>query len=330
MPVSAAELNRDWAAAVEAEFHARRRRLPGIKPALRRTRGRVAIVTDSACCLPSDRSGGLSVLPVVGAHIRVVPIPVMIDHPRHAAQMYAEASDELERDVALAVAQGTPVRTSRPTPGRLAQTYRSLQDQGFGSIVSIHISGKLSGTADAARLAAGQVDIDVTVIDSQQAGMALGETVLEAAMTARLGGSAQETAQRAQDWAAGCESLFAVPSLEQLRRGGRVNRVASIVGTMMGVKPVLGLQGGEVVLVERPRNMARAVDRLADLAAQVRPSETPSRLSVLCFGNPEQGVQLAQRIQPHSQRPVPVLGLPPGLAAHLGLGAIAVASAPGE
>lgn len=78
MPESAAELNRDWAAAVESEFHARRRRLPGIKPALRRTRGRVAIVTDSACCLPSDRSGGLSVLPVVGAHIRVVPIPVML------------------------------------------------------------------------------------------------------------------------------------------------------------------------------------------------------------------------------------------------------------
>lgn len=324
------ELTRQWAQAVESELLARRRRLSGLKPNLRRARGRIAVVTDSASSLPVDRSRSTAAVGTLGAHITVVPIPVMIDHPHPAAQMYPEASEELERDLALAVAQGIPVRTSRPSPGRFADAYRDLQRQGFAGIVSIHLSSKLSGTVDAARLAAGQVDIAVQVIDSHQAGLALGETVIEAAMAARLGAGMAETVQRAQQVAQGCRSFFVVPNLEQLRRGGRINRMASLLGTMMGVKPVLGLDGGEVVLLERPRSLSRAVDRLCELAQAEAAGHEHPRMGVLCFGNPDQATSLAERIQPYSATPVPVLPLPPGLGAHLGLGALAVSVAPGS
>lgn len=312
-----------WGAAAEADLHARRRSMSGLKPNLRRIRGRVAVVTDSASALPLNPAGAPA-LGVLGEHITVVPIPVMIDYPNNSAQMYSEASAELERDLQLAVAQGIGVRTSRPSPGRFAETYQQLQGRGFSSVVSIHISEKLSGTADAARLAAESADIPVAVVDSQQAGLAQGAAVIEAALTARLGGSLWDSAETAERTATGAQSLFVVPSLEQLRRGGRINRLSSLVGSMMGVRPVLGLRAGEVVLLERPRSLPRAIDRLTDLAQEYAAERTAPRLGVHFLGNPDQGLSLAEQLAEHSSAPVPVVELPPALAAHLGLGALAV------
>lgn len=326
---SAADRVAQWAAAAEADLLGRRREAQGIGPNLRRTRGRVAVVTDSASALPLN-ADGTPALGVLGEHLSVVPIPVMIDYPHRAAQMYPEASAELDRDLPLAVAQGIGVRTSRPSPGRLSETYRSLQERGFAGIVSVHLSAKLSGTADAARLAAEEVAIPVAVIDSRQAGLALGEAVIEAGITARLGGSLRETARTAQQTSAAADSLFVVPSLEQLRRGGRINRLSSIVGSLMGVKPLLGLRGGEVVLLERPRSLARAVERLRAAALDSAAGNPQARLGVHCFGNPEQGAALADEIAEHSAAPVPVVELPPALAAHLGLGVLAVSITPGR
>lgn len=285
------------------------------------------MVTDSASALPLTADGAPA-LGILGEQLSVVPIPVMIDYPNRSAQMYPEASEELDRDLPLAVAQGIGVRTSRPSPGRLSETYRQLQHRGFAGIVSVHLSSKLSGTVDAARLAAEEVSIPAAVVDSQQAGLALGEAVIEAVITARMGGSLRETAQAAEDTAAAADSLFVVPSLEQLRRGGRINRLSSILGSLMGVKPLLGLRSGEVVLLERPRSLARAVERLRATALESAAAHPHPRLGVHCFGNPDQGAALADALAEHSAGPVPVLELPPALAAHLGLGALAVSVTP--
>lgn len=323
-----------WAQAAEAELYTRRSAHPGLKPNLRRSRGRIAVVTDAASALPLSPGTRRPALGVLGAQIEMVPIPVMIDQHRadpHRgdAQIYPQDSAELSRDLPLALAQGLPVRTSRPSPGLLAETYRRLQAAGFAGVVSVHLSGKLSGTVDAATLAAEQVQIPVVVVDSGQAGLALGQSVIEAAITARLGGGLQQTVEAAQAVAAHACTLFAVPSLEQLRRGGRINRLASIFGTLMRVKPLLGLRGGEIVLIERPHSMARAAQRLQEIAIEEATAMSDgARIGVHCVGNPGQGIALAADLQGHSVQPVPVVDLPPGLAAHLGLGALGVSITP--
>lgn len=322
-PPSPAERIAQWAAAAEADLLSRRRRMQGIRPNLRRTRGRIAVLTDSASALPLTPEGTPD-LGVLGEQLTVVPIPVMIDYPHNAAQIYPEASAELDRDLPLAMAQGIGVRTSRPSPGRLSETFRRLQSQGFAGIVAIHLSAKLSGTVDAARLAAEDVQIPVSVVDSEQAGLGQGEAVIEAAITARLGGTLREVVETAEGSAAAADSLFVVPSLEQLRRGGRINRLSSLVGSLMGVKPLLGLRSGEVVLLERPRSLPRAVERLRDSAVQSAAAYPEARLGVHCFGNPEAGAALADELAVHSAAPVPVIELPPALAAHMGLGALAI------
>lgn len=312
-----------WIQALDEELHARRAALPGRKPNLRRARGRIAVVTDAACALPVDPATGRLQLGILGEHIEVVPIPVMIETgPR--SEIYPEASPELVRDLPLALAQGLPVRTSRPSPGRIGETYRRLHGEGFAGVVSVHLSDKLSGTCDAARLAAGQAPLPVTVIDSQQAGLALGQAVIQAALTARLGGNREEVAAAVQAAAASAYSVFAVPSLEQLRRGGRINPLTSLFGTMMRVRPVLQLRGGEIQLLERAHSMPRASARMAAVAAERAGDAERALIGVHCCGNPEEAAELAQELQPYSAQPVPVVELPPGLAAHLGLGALGI------
>lgn len=277
------------------------------------------MVTDSSCSLPLEQLGQLAM------NIRSIPIPVMIGD-----QIYPESSHELDRDLPLAIAQGTSVQTSRPSPGRFAQAYRELQHEGYAGIVSVHLSAELSGTVDAAQLASSEVDIPVTVVDSRQSGLSLGHAVLDAAMAAQLGQSQAQVAQLAEETASASESLFVLSSLEQLRRGGRINALAGIIGSLLWVKPLLGVRDGQVQLVERPRTMSRAVDRLtARVQEHARQVEEP-RIVVHGFGNPQQANELADTLTEHSSLPVPVIDLPPALAAHLGLGVLAVCISPGK
>lgn len=285
----------------------------------RRRRGRVAVVTDSSCALPVGRMGPLD------DGLVCVQIPVMIGE-----QIYPEsaASQELTRDLQLAVAQGTAVRTSRPSPGRLAEVYRELETQGWGGIVSVHLSAELSGTVDAARLAAQEVDLPVSVVDSRQTGAALGHAVFDAVLAAQFGGDRELVAETARSTALGSESLFVVPSLEQLRRGGRVNTLASMLGTLLWVKPILEIREGQVALLERPRTLGRAVERMSELVRErTGPLRSP-RVAVHCFGETGPALELAEELSQLAAFPVPVVELPPALAAHLGLGALAVCVSP--
>lgn len=319
----------EWARASEEELYARRSRLPGRRPSLRRRRGRIAVVTDSSCSLPTDAEGRIR-MGQVSANITSVPIPVMIETAHHDARIYAGASAELDRDLALAVAQGTPVRTSRPSPGRLSEVYHRLAGQGYAGIVSVHLSGKLSGTVEAARLAGEDSRIPVSVVDSAQTGLSLGHAVLDAAMTAQLGGSQPEVVRAAEETAAASQSLFVVPNLEQLRRGGRINTLAGIVGNLLWVKPLLQIRDGEVQPLERPRTLPRALSRLTARVQEAAAEMDRPRIVVHGFGNAEQARELADALQEHSALPVPVVPLPPALAAHLGLGAVAVCVSPAQ
>ena len=108
-----------------------------------RRRDRTAVITDSSAALPR-----VVLEHPLAAGLRQVPMPVMIGD-----QIHSEGTAELDRDLPLALAAGTTVRTSRPAPGVFSGVYQEVAEAGFARIISIHLSGKLSGTADAARIA---------------------------------------------------------------------------------------------------------------------------------------------------------------------------------
>ncbi|WMY77483.1 DegV family protein [Citricoccus sp. I39-566] len=279
-------------------------------------KGRTAIVTDSSASIPAE-----VVAHPLAKGLRQVPMPVMLGE-----QIHAEGTSELLRELPLALAAGTAVKTSRPSPGSFSAVYQELAESGFEQIISIHISGQLSGTVEAARLAGREALIPVTVVDSQTSGFALGTVVLDAVIAAGFGTPADQVLARVDEGTQEADVFFTVPNLDQLRRGGRIGTMAGLLGTLLNVKPVLTLDEGLVSLVDRPRTTVRATERLIELAEEsVQGSEDRRvRIAIHGFGNEAAAHELAWRLQHLSSMPVPVIPLPAVLAAHLGLGALGV------
>jgi fatty acid kinase fatty acid binding subunit len=280
---------------------------------------RTAVVTDSAAALPADWVRGFS----LDGRLAVVPMPVMVGE-----EIYGEGEDDIAEIIAVALAAATPVKTSRPSPGQFEQAYLAAQQRGYESVVSIHISGDLSGTAESARLAAARVGIPVEVLDTRTVGMAQGLAVQSAVVAAADGRSAAEVRRFAEERLAKTKVYFYVPSLEQLRRGGRIGAAASLLGTMFSIKPILAVDGGKIVPLEKIRSAVKAIARLEEIVVADAAARPPgeARLAIHHFGNEAEAEVLASRLAvalPHSP-PAQISSLPAVLAAHAGLGVLAV------
>jgi DegV family protein with EDD domain len=216
----------------------------------------VAIVTDSTASLPPE---------VAAEHgIVVVPLKVVI-----GADIFDEGSEGATPEmVAAALKEWTPVSTSRPTPAALGHVYEAAAEAGATEIVSIHLSGDMSGTFESAQLAARDASIRVLPVDSRQVGVATGYAALAAAAAVAAGASAEEAAAAARKRAEACSSYFYVDTLEYLRRGGRIGTAAALLGGALAVKPLLQIEDGRVASLERVRTSARALARLEELAVQ--------------------------------------------------------------
>jgi DegV family protein with EDD domain len=227
-----------------------------------RTEQAVGVVTDSTAALPRST--------LAGAGIQVVPLTVTIagEAGLEGVQVSPDAVTE-----ALAERRSI-VTTSRPSPEQFARTYRQLLAAGARGIVSVHLSGRLSGTCEAAQLAAGHFDGRVSVVDSMTAGSGVGLVALRASEVARAGGDMASVRDAAVTASGAVVTYFYVDTLEYLRRGGRIDAASAFFGTAFSVKPILHVVSGEVVAKEKVRTATRALDRLAELAVEVAGEST--------------------------------------------------------
>ena len=245
----------------------------------------VAVVTDSTSSLPE----GLA----AQRDIRVVPLSV-----RLGAQVGREGVEIDTRQLCAALAdRRLDVQTSRPAPAAFLDCYRAALDAGASAVVSVHLSRELSGTWEAARLAADEIGSDrVRVVDSRAACMGLGYAVLAAADTADGGGDIDEVAAAATDVARRCRIFFSLDSLERLRRGGRIGAAAAWVGTALAVKPLLHVAQGRILPLEKVRTTARAAQRLVELAAQAA-GEGPVDVAVQHLAAAARAEEVAARLR---------------------------------
>lgn len=274
----------------------------------------VAVVTDSTAYLPDHRQEG----------VEVVPLHVVVD-----GKSLAEGVEIAPAEIAKALRQKRTVSTSRPSPRAFLDVYEALARRGASAVVSVHLSGELSGTLDAARLAVHDAPIPVTVVDSRSVGMGLGFAVLAAAEAARRGLTADEVAAIATDRAARGQHLFMVATLEYLRRGGRVNLASAVVGAALAIKPLLHMSGGAVVLLEKVRTAGRAQARLIDIAVE-RAGSTSVDVAVHHLDSPDRAEQLARELRNRipAMRYLVVSEVGAVVGAHIGPGALGVVISP--
>ena len=217
----------------------------------------VAIVTDSTADLPPALAASRG--------IAVVPLTLHLD-----GQSLLDGVDitpaEFYRRLPLATTHPT---TSQPSPGRFAETYKALLEK-HESIVSIHISEKLSGTFDSARQAAEMTDPKrIRVVDSGVASMSLGLIALVASTLSARSADAEAIEAKVLAMKPHLQTYFSVATLEFLRRGGRIGRANALLGSVLQVKPVLCIRDGLVTPLERVRTFERALNRVIELTREL-------------------------------------------------------------
>jgi DegV family protein with EDD domain len=277
---------------------------------------RIVLVTDSTSMLSED---------VVQAHdITVVPLQVVVD-----SRSYDESTDSDAAMVADELRAGKAVSTSRPSPQAFLEVYEGLARDGADAIVSVHLSGEISGTCESAQLAARDAPVPVEVVDSRLVGVGTGFAVLAAAEALASGADVPKAADAARRRAAATTSLFYVDTLEHLRRGGRIGAAAKLVGSVLAVKPLLQLDDGRVVPLEKVRTSARALGRLEELAIEAAGSQDVD-VAVAHLANPERAEKVAANLK---DRVPGIQDLSVGevgavIGAHVGPGMVAVVIAP--
>ena len=282
----------------------------------------VAVVTDSTAYLPEGVAQERG--------IRVVALEVRLGQ---RAGREGVDIDTAELSAALADRR-LDVQTSRPTPAEFAACYRAAFDAGADEVVSVHLSRELSGTWDAARLAADEIGSEVGagrlhVVDSRTTAMGLGFAVLAAADAAQAGAAGAGVAAAAEDVAARCHVFFSVDTLDRLRRGGRIGAAAALVGTALAVKPLLHMAQGRIVPLEKVRTSARAAQRLVELAARAA-GDAPVDLAVHHLAATARAEELAVRLRerlPHVARLL-VSEVGAVIGAHVGPGLLGVVVVP--
>jgi DegV family protein with EDD domain len=280
----------------------------------------VTIVTDSTASLPAELAAERGIV--------VVPLQVVI-----GAEVLDEGPDGATPDlVAAALKEWKPVSTSRPGPAALLEVYEQAARDGATEIVSVHLSGDMSGTFESAQLASRDASVRVVPVDTRQVGFATGFAALAAADAVDAGGGADDAASAARERADASSSLFYVDTLEYLRRGGRIGAAAALLGGALAVKPLLHIEDGKVASLERVRTSARALGRLEELAVQ-RAGDGPVDVCVAHLANPDRADQLTERLAQRlaanlEGREVWCGELGAVLGAHVGPGMIAVCVAP--
>jgi DegV family protein with EDD domain len=222
--------------------------------------------------------------------------------------------------------------TSQPSVGDFMAAYEPLLADG-GEVVSIHISGGISGTVEAARQAAEALERDgkggerIHVMDSATAAGGLGIVVLAAARKAAEGVDREQVAAAAQEARDALKMWFAIDTLEFLKRGGRIGGAAAFIGTTLRIKPILTLEA-EITPVERVRTSKRAFERMVDYARQRHDSGADGWV-VQHIQAQEQADRLVDACREvYGCEPVFVSEIGPVLAAHTGPGLLGVGGVP--
>ncbi len=279
------------------------------------------MVTDSTSYLPPE---------LIERHgIHVVPLYVVFGGDRTVPETDITDYDEFFEE--LRSAEKLPT-TSQPSVGDFTTVFEPLL-AGGGEVVSVHISGGLSGTTEAARQAKEALERDggggerIEVVDSTTAAGGLGFMVLAAAKAAGEGRSASETAAFVAEARSQFKLWFAIDTLEFLRRGGRIGAASAWIGSTLKVKPILTVEN-EMTPVERVRTSSRAFERMVDYARQ-RHESGADAWSAQHIHAPDQCAELIERCTEVFDHPPTIVSeLGPVLAAHTGPGLLGIGGLP--
>jgi len=271
----------------------------------------VRIVTDSSADLPAELAQELG--------ITVVPLYV-----RFGEEVYREQVD-ISLDEFYQKLEHGPIHpvTIQPSPQDFVTAYQKLSQEADG-IVSIHISGKLSGTCNSALQGKKllEKDFPIEVVDSQIITVGLGLIDIAAAKMAKAGESLASVVEEVKQMIPNVRLLGLLDTLKYLALGGRIGKAKHLLGSILNVKPVITLKEGEVVPAGQARSRSKGIERLFSFAESASNIED---LAIAYNTTPDEAQALAERLgSVFTKEAVRVVRLGTTLGVHMGPGGLVV------
>ncbi len=273
----------------------------------------IMVIADTTCGLPLDELAALGV--------DVIPQIIIFGDQSFRDDSEIDTPSFLAK---LTEAKELP-KTSAPPPALYEPLYQKYSQRGL-SIVIPTPSAELSGTYRAAEIAAENVPgTDVHILDTRTIAGGLGVLVKKAKAWADEGKSPETIMKDLKALAQREVVYFLVDTLEYLHKGGRIGNASYLIGSLLQMKPILGIDDGKVTAIEKQRTSSKAFKRLKELVLAECPQGEGSMITVSHCGGQERADKLAVELAlaldiPH----IPVYEVPPAIVVHGGPGVISV------
>lgn len=279
---------------------------------------KIAVVTDSTSYLSNEE--------IERYHIHVVPIPVIID-----GRSYNEGVDISTGEFwgKLRSSKSFP-STSQPPLGEMIQLYQQLGDEGYDTIISIHLASTISGFVNSLKqVNENLTNTHVVVYDSQITVKLMGYLAIEASKLASAGKPVDEIISRLNAVRATIDEIFVVDDLQNLVRGGRLSNASGFVGSLLKIKPLLTFddESHEIVAFEKVRSRKKALLRVETLFAEaIEDADYPIRAIIIDGNDPEGADNWMKQIKnKFPQIPIERSFFGPVIGTHLGEKSLALA-----
>ena len=280
------------------------------------TQKSIGLVTDSTCDLPPEL--------IKKYNIQIVPIVIQVGKKSYLDQVEIKPKDFVH----ILETSNEKLSTSQPPPAFFKKVYDKAAEK-YESIISIHISEKLSGTIQGARMGCKDMEYSnkIHIIDSKTSSVALGLLVAEAAQLIQEGCKLEEIINRLKIAADNVKIFISIPTLKYLMRSGRLSKTKGLLGTLLNLKPILTVNSdGNIVEAAKVIGQNRVIHKTVDLAIKFAKSVKNPRFGITHVAAPELAQWYGYKIRNvFNSSKVMISEASPALSVHIGIGGAAIA-----
>ena len=275
---------------------------------------KIAILTDSACDLPAHL--------IEKFKIHVLPLKVI-----YGDKCYSDRVDIQPAEVYARMPDEIPT-TSMPSPEEIHTALKRIKADGFSHVIAIHLSSALSGTCANVHHAAKEIDnIIIKVFDSKTLSFGTGWIVLDTARRIANGLSFNHIWEHIQHLPDKIDVFYVVETLEYLRRGGRIGKVAGMLGHILHLRPIISVDAnGEYYTYAKTRGYKKSIEKLVEIVGNTV-QQKRINLAVLNGGANEECNKLVARLSslPNINELIQI-DITPSLVVHTGPGSLGIAT----
>ncbi|MEA2021864.1 MAG: DegV family protein [Candidatus Caldatribacteriota bacterium] len=276
----------------------------------------IGLVTDSTCDLPPE---------LIKEHnIHVVPIVIQVGKESYLDQVEIKPKDFSR----LLQTSNKKLSTSQPPPASFERIYNKIADK-YESIISLHLSEKLSGTIQASRVGAKSTNYykKIFTVDSKTSTIALGLMLIETARLIKEGYNIKEIINKLKILAKKVKIFVSIPTLKYLMKSGRLSRTKGLLGTIINLKPVISIDdNGYIIEAAKTIGQKRVVRKTLDLAVKFAKSVKNPRFGIAHVSAPELAQWYSGKIQTFfNSSKIIITEASPALSVHIGIGGAVIA-----